>query len=437
MSIVKRNPFLCGTGRFFGWGIVFGCIIGVAGGSGPLIISSASVFMETLNNEFGWSRSEIAFSITVYTIVTAFLMPFVGRIIDKVGVYKLVVPAILLSGIAVSLLSFMTELWQFYLFVAIFSVAGAATTSLPYVRVVSLWFDRRRGLFLGLVAAGIGLGFAVLPPVMQYLLELFGWRMAYVGIGVTIIVVILPIILLFVRDNPADYGLMPDGDEEGALSDSASVEVGVTLSEAMKTVTFWKLLVATLVFSFVFNGMTLHLVPLLKDNGLGASQAVLLASVMGASLFIARIIIGTMLDKFFAPKLAVTVFLIGAGGIALVALNLSLPMNTLAAAMIGVGIGAETDIISYMTSRYFGLRHFGKIYGFLFSFFYIGTGLGPLVLGIAYETNGNYNAMLYIYVALCVPIILTFFSFGPYVYKHNNAPEDQDSLGQSLKSPSR
>ena len=106
----------------------------------------------------------------------------------------------------------------------------------------------------------------------------------------------------------------------------------------------------------------------------------------------------------------------GSSGLILAAVNLSDAYNIVAAIMIGVGIGAETDIISYMTSRYFGLHSFGKIYGFFFAFFYVGTGLGPFALGVAYEMNGSYTTTLFWYAALCVAVTLTFLLFGPYKY---------------------
>ena len=395
MNSLKNSQFLCGTGRFFGWGIAFGCVMGVAGSSGPIILSSAGVFMDALNSEFGWSRSDVSFAVTIYTMITALLLPIVGRVIDQIGARKILIPMIIFSAFAITLPVFMTQLWHFYLFIALFSIAGAFTTSLPYVRVISLWFYR--------------------------------------GVGAVILLMILPIILFFVRDDPADVGLKPDGRDQEKVVASASPNVGMSLSAAMKTRTFWTLLVITFVFAFVFNGMAVHLVPLLKDNGLEASQAVYIAAIIGMSMFVSRIAIGYLLDKFFSPRLAIVVFLIGAGCIGLVASNLSVAMSILAAAMIGVGIGAETDIISYMASRYFGLRSFGKIYGFLFSFFYIGTGLGPLVLGIAYEANGSYTSTLYQFTFLSVIIILVFLSFGPYKYQQNEALENSDYSSAGIK----
>ncbi|MFT5132938.1 MAG: MFS family permease [Gammaproteobacteria bacterium] len=417
MNTLLNHKYLYGTGKFFGWGIVFGCLIGVTASSGPIVLSGAGVFMEALNQEFGWNRAQVSVTVTIYTATTALMIPIVGRLIDQVGARKILIPAIILSALALTLAPLMKQLWHFYAVIFLFSLAGSITTSLPYVRIISLWFDRRRGLFLGIVAAGIGSGFAVVPMLMQHFQENFGWRGAYLGIAALLVFLVLPLIFIFIRDKPADVGLLPDDGQEDQIAPSASPTEGLSFKEAMHTHTFWLLLVMTFVFALVFNGMAVHLVPLLKDSGMSPAQAVFIASIMGMSLFASRIIIGFLLDVVFAPWLALATFLIATGGLGLAAGNLSEAFNILAAILIGVGIGAETDIISYMTSRYFGLRAFGKIYGFFFSFFYVGTGLGPLALGIAYEMNGSYTSTLYWYVAICVAVTLTFIFFGPYKYR--------------------
>ena len=417
MNTLINHKYLYGTGKFFGWGIVFGCLLGVTASSGPIVLSGAGVFMEALNKEFGWNRAEVSVIVIIYTATTALMIPLVGRLIDQVGARKILLPAIVLSALALTLVPFMTQLWHFYAIIFLFSLAGSTTTSLPYVRIISLWFDRRRGLFLGIVAAGIGLGFAVVPMLMQSFLENFGWRGAYLGIAALLVFLVLPLIFIFIRDKPADVGLFPDNRQEEQTAPSASPTVGMFFKEATKTHTFWLLLLMTFVFALVFNGMGVHLVPLLKDSGMQASQAVFIASIMGMSIFFSRIIIGFLLDIFFAPWLAMVTFLIATSGLAMAASNISEIFNILAAILIGAGIGAETDCISYMTSRYFGLRAFGKIYGFFFSFFYVGTGLGPLTLGIAYEMNGSYTSTLYWYASICVAITLTFIFFGPYKYR--------------------
>ena len=215
----------------------------------------------------------------------------------------------------------MTQLWHFYLIIFPFSLAGAVTTSLPYVRIVSLWFDRRRGLFLGIVAAGIGLGFAIAPMVMQGLLEAFGWRGAYLGVAALLAIAVLPLIFIFIQDSPADVGLLPDNMQEEQVSASALPVTGMTFKHAMKTRTFWFLFLMTFVFAFVFNGMAVHLVPLLKDHGMEASEAVLFASIMGMAIFGSRILIGYLLDVVFAPWLAIITFLMGSSGLVLAAIG--------------------------------------------------------------------------------------------------------------------
>ena len=133
--------------------------------------------------------------------------------------------------------------------------------------------------------------------LMQSFLEDFGWRGAYLGISALLAFMVLPLIFIFIRDKPADVGLFPDNKQEEQIARSASPSVGMSFKEATKTHTFWLLLVMTFVFAFVFNGMGVHLVPLLKDSGMQPSQAVFIASIMGMSIFFSRIIIGLLKCK--------------------------------------------------------------------------------------------------------------------------------------------
>jgi MFS family permease len=420
MHQLATRKILFGVEKCFGWSIILSCIIGVAATSGPIVLTAAGVFMEELHREFGWDRGQVALSVTLYTLVVATMTPFAGSLFDRVGVRRVVLPAIALSAFALSVTTWITTLWHFYAATVLFSLVGAITTSMPYVQVTSVWFDRRRGFVLGIVASGIGLGFAVVPLLMQALLEVVGWRGAYIGVALVLLLLIFPIQFLLLRDSPADFGLLPDNRARGPTADTVAPCEGMSLQEALRKPTFWLLLVITFVFAFVFNGMTVHLVPLLKDNGLTPSDAVFGAAIMGMALFGSRILIGVLLDVTFAPKLGIVTFALGSLGLGLLAFNLSGALNLVAAALIGLGIGAETDIVGYMTSRYFGLRAFGKIYGAIFAFFYLGTGLGPLALGIAYDYNKSYTETLLIYASACVAVTLTFVVFGPYKYQRSH-----------------
>jgi MFS family permease len=344
-------------------------------------------------------------------------MPSVGLLTDRIGVRRVVLPAIVISALALCLVVLSKQLWHFYAAIILFSLVGSTTTSLPYVRVIAMWFDRRRGLMLGIVAAGIGVGFAVMPVVMQALLQAFGWRGAYIGVAALLAVVIFPILFLLLRDSPAEFGLLPDNRRAAVTAAAREPPSGLALKEAFRTSAFWLLLVITFVFAFVFNGMAVHLIPLLKDKGMVPTDAVFMASMMGVSLFASRILIGLLLDVFFAPRLAIVTFALGALGLLLAALSSNYGLNLVGAMLIGVGIGAETDIVSYMASRYFGLQSFGKIYGAIFAFFYLGTGLGPLALGIAFEAQGSYTSILIVYAVMCLAIAMTFLFFGPYRYR--------------------
>lgn len=416
MTDLDYKKIKYGSGPFFGWSIVLGCLIGVLASSGPLIQGSLGVIMSSLTDEFRWNRGEISFVVTIYTAVTAALIPIVGRLMDRIGVKKILLPTIACSALLFMLPAFMTKLWHFYLAIFLFSVAGSASTSLPYTRIVSIWFDKRRGLFLGIVAGGIGLGFAIVPALSHEFMTLFGWRGAYIGLATCILIFVVPALAYLIRDEPGDLGLKPDGIGHEQVSQSASSDSGLSLREAARTRVFWLLLTMTFVFSFVFNGMVVHTVPLMNDQGFDPSQAVFAASLLGISMLLSRIVIGFLLDGMFAPRLGIITFLLGSAGLALLAFDLPFSISMLAVILVGVGIGAETDIIGFATSRYFGLKSFGKIYGCIFAFFYVGVGLGPLTLGIVHDRTGSYTSVLVSYATICIVITMAFFLFGPYKY---------------------
>jgi MFS family permease len=426
MALFKKQKILYGSGRFFGWSIVLGCLIGVLASSGPLVQVTLGVFMSAMNTEFGWSRGEVSFIVTIYTAVTAALVPIVGRFMDRYGVKRILLPAVACSAILFMLPALIKELWHFYLAIFVYSIAGSVSTSLPYTRIISTWFDKRRGLLLGIVAGGVGIGFAIIPPLSHQFMVAFGWRGAYIALGLCILLVVVPALAFLIKDEPGDVGLKPDGTVEKHVSPSASPAIGLTLREAARTRVFWVLLLTTFAFSFFFNGILIHTIPLLNDHGFEPSQAVFAASLLGISMLIARIVIGFFLDVMFAPRLAIITFLLGSAGLLLLALNLPYWVNLLAVVLVGIGMGAEADIVAFATSRYFGLKSFGRIYGCFFAFFYVGIGLGPLTLGLAHDRTGSYSGILIWYTVFCVAVTMTFLLLGPYRYQKgmpaNGAP---------------
>ena len=380
---------------FYGWWVVAVSILGLSIGPGQFAFASLGLFMLPLGDEFGWDRAQISLALTVFTVALALSLPIVGRGVDRWGSRRVLVPSIVVCGLGLLAIPLLvTHLWTLLLVFALIGSLGAGANSLPYMLTIATWFDRRRGLAIGIAMAGAGLGYAYVPPLVQYMIDSYGWRSGYLVLAGITLVIGVPLIALFLQESPADRGLQADGLEDDSADTAAATLTGMARSEALRTRSFWILFMIFGVMAFSLYGLLPHFVPMLTDRGMDGAEAALIASTIGITIIVARVIIGYLIDRFFAPRVALVFFLASAGGIAMLAAGASGPIAYLAAVLIGLSIGAEIDLMAFLTTRYFGLRCFGEIYGLMFAALLIGTSLGPIAFGMAFETRGSYGWIL-------------------------------------------
>ena len=385
-----------------GWWVVMVSGIGLMLHYGPVISGTFGVFLKPLSEEFGWSRTEISLGFSLSTLVLSAALPIIGRLVDRFGARRVTVPSLLLFGLGVVSFSILLpKLWHFYAIYVLLGVVGSGTTPVSFSKVISQWFDRRRGIALGLIAAGSSLGSFVLPPFAHSLIDAVGWRQAYFLLGVLVIAVTVPVVALFLRDTPQMVGLSPDSDREspGAASEPAVAEQGLSNREAWRRGTFWLIVVAFFLMSLSFHGCFIHLVPMLMDRGIPGRQAALAISLLAVGSMTGRLGAGYLLDRFFGPRVAVALFCLATAGILLLWSGLGGGWAFLAAMLLGLGMGAEGDIVPYLLSRYFGLRAFGEIYGYAFTAFVLGAVIGPLVMAASFDFTGSYQLVLGVSVA--------------------------------------
>ncbi len=316
------------TGRqapriFYGWWVVAGSVVGVSVGSAQFAFGSLGLFITPFGTEFGWSRTAISVALTIFTVAQALAAPVVGHLIDRFGARRVLLPSLLIYAILLaSIPVLLAHLWQLFL---IFFLIGSLATGagfIPYVRTISAWFDRRRGLALGVTMAGGGLGFVYVPPFVQYFIDTSGWRAGYYGL-VCIIMLAFPVIYVLFRESPADMGLSRDGQEAAAVTVD-SVEVpGLTRAAAIRGRNFWLLFLVFAMLAFCLYGVFPHLVPMLTDRGMSGAHAALVAATLGFSMVGARAGVGYLLDRYFAPYVAVPCFILSALGLGLLATGAS------------------------------------------------------------------------------------------------------------------
>jgi MFS family permease len=402
------------TRLFFGWWIVFVAAIGLFMGYGPIVTFTFGVFFKPLSQEFGWSRAQVSLAFSLSLFVMSLAFPVVGRLVDRLGARKVIVPSVLLFGLGlISFALLSPRLWHLYAIYLVLGVVGGGTAPVPYSNVLAHWFDKRRGLALGVAMVGLGLGAFIMPSLAQRLIDVGGWRWAYICIGLMVMLVAIPVVALFLKETPHMLGLTPDGEPTERRTAETRKE-GLAFLEARRTSTFWIMLGSFFLMSASVHGCLIHLVPLLTDRGISPQSAALAASLLGGALLLGRVGAGYLLDHFFASAVASTFFCGAAFGFVLLWSGMTGSLAFAAAFLVGLGMGAEGDIIAYLVSRYFGLRAFGEIYGYAFAAFTLGGVVGPLLMGVGFDTTGSYRFVLGIFVLASLSAAVLMTRLGPY-----------------------
>jgi MFS family permease len=406
-------------GLFYGWRIVLASAVAILFGSVPIVVYSFGVFLKPLAADFHVGRAAISFAFTLHNIAVAAATPLVGWLTDCFGARKIILPCTLV--IAIVLLSNIfssARIWQLYLLFALVGLFEAGAGPVPYSKVISRWFDRKRGLALALMVSGFAFGALIMPSLAQYLIALGGWRFAYGTIGAASLLISLPLVACFVREWPEELSVLPDGAAvQIAKPFSEATEIGVNRREALRSSAFWFILASVLLVSSAIHACFTHLPAILADHGSTAQNAAFASSVLGAGVLIGRTCSGVLIDRFFAPYVAAITFAGAGAAIGLLHIAESGELALAAALFIGFALGTESDIVAYLISRYFGIRSFGAIYGVIFSGFVLAGAFGTFVMGAAFDARHSYALPLGLFSLAAILGAALMACLGPYRYQ--------------------
>lgn len=413
MSIAVDNPaedYGESSLRYPGWRVLAACVVGMIFSSGPMLFGSMGLMVEHFEAEFGWSRGAIMLSLSLNTVATILSAPLCGRLIDRFGARRVLLPSILIfAGLWASVPFFTGGITQLYLIIFAVGFFTVGTQSISYIRIVSAWFNAKRGLAIGITASGLGLSYMLTPLVVQSVLAHRDWPYAYWTMAAMILCISFPIMLFTIRNQPNLAA-----DTKVARETKAELKHGLSLSQALHTREFWVIGFALLIFSLLLTGLVPHIVPIMTERGVTLATAALTASVMGFATFVGRIVVGYLVDRIFAPYVAMLFFASAAAGFLILASGITGPLAMIAAVLIGLGFGAESDLIGYFVSRYFGLLSFGVIYGYIYAAFLVGAGAGPFVLGYGHDLFGNYYGLLTTFGVVAAVGCLLFLLLRPF-----------------------
>jgi predicted MFS family arabinose efflux permease len=254
-------------------------------------------------------------------------------------------------------------------------------------------FDVHKGLALGLSLVGTGLFGFVCKPYTAWLVEEFGWRVAYLGVAALPLLIALPIAFIFFHD--VGGRTVTAAERRVADAERKAVTPGLSFGQSLKDWRFWVLAVAFVPISFAVGGPIPNIENILRSNGFEAGDIVTLASLIGLSVIGGRLIGGWLIDRMWAPGVAFVLLSAPALACWLLAQGTTDPVIAgLSIVLIGFAAGVEYDLMAFMVARYFGLKSYGGIYGALYGFFALGAGIGPVVFGQYFDRTGSYETIL-------------------------------------------
>lgn len=382
-----------------GWTTLVGATAAVSTG-GALYNYTASFFVKAIQHDFGWSRAEIATGSMILALTSAMVLPGIGRLTDRYGPLRVGGAGLASYGLVLLVLSSIPGRLGFY-YGALFALAlaFAAATAVTFAPLVARRFTQRRGLALGIMMSGPAILLIPVSPLLAMLIAHSGWRAGYVALGLSALLIGLPGLFVAARCS---------GHVEQETKDIAP---GLEFGQVLRTLTYWKLAAGTAFSTLALGGFLHHYAPLLADKHFSSTQIGFLGSMFVAMVLIGRTAVGALLDHVHPPRVAMLSMLGAALGSLLMLVSApSFGLAALFLALVGSAFGAEGDVHAFFSARQFGLRRFSTVFGTFAMISAAGFGLGALLFGWLYDTNGNYDAAIYLATALLVAAGLIFGS---------------------------
>lgn len=396
-----------------GWRNLLAATLGIACGVAGYI-PLTSLFFRALEGDFGWSKTASAVSLLSLP-VTAAVLPFAGRWVDRIGVRTATAISVTFTVAAFIWLSRVTgSKLEFYSAYLMLNVLGCATGPLAYTRLIIGDFRKARGIALAVALLGIALAASILPPIVQSVISRSGWREGYEFFAG----------LAFAGGLGAVLIMRP----RSVASTSASIR-SEGWRHSVKRKPFWILGTAILLVSAGVIGLVSQLQSVLIEKGISRQEAAWLLSVLGLSVGLSRLVIGRLLD-LRAPSRSVCIVMAVAclGPILLILGTNRLELLVLGVALVAIAAGAELDVMAYFCSRLFDVRNYGALYGGLFAFHYLGMAAGALTYGAIHDGTGHYTLAL---VFTCAALILAAALFQA-LHSYINQPIENSVTAEQV-----
>ena len=407
-----------GARFYYGWVILMVAGAGIfASGAGQSHIFS--VFIEPISRDLGIGKTEISSAYGLATLIAAFGLPFMGRLVDRHGARKTMTTVVILLGFACIAFGFAPGLIWLGLGFGALRFLGQGSMMLNSANVISHWFSRKRGFAMGLMLLGFAISMAIHPPAARWLIDHVGWREPWIWIGASTWILMLPLIFMLLHNAPEPLGLSPDGVKPGDMApddpgDRHAASFGLSIGEALKTSTFYIVATGLCTMSMLITALHFFQVPILQHQGLSPNIAAWIFPLSALVAVFTQPFVGRALDRFATPHVFAAALLMLSASLVSMSFVRDLPTAVLYGVIFGVNNAFNITLFGYMWPRYFGRRRLGSIQGVGQMIGVVGASIGPLPLGIAFDLVGDYSAtLLGMAVAPVVVAVLTQFLKEP------------------------
>lgn len=376
-----------------------------AGSTGLLSYLSA-LFVEPVTADLGFGRTEFTVYSTFTTVTSMLVMPIIGDIYKRFPTKLLILFGACCGAGAMILFAFSSGLLSFYIGAVFAGIGITFCGGMPVAILLNNWFNEKRGLVTGIAFTGPGIVSAALSPVISRIIASWGWRYAYLTIGIAILVLLVPTTLFLIRLTPADMGLNPYGitaERPKAEDDN----IGFTRAEAVKMPAFWLFALSLLLVGIITYGTQQHMVAFWTENGAGAETAASTYSIVMLIAAFAKIAIGGVFDRYSARNASVLCGFVAFG--AMVSLNFCTRGISILIPALLFGITATLQVMlpTYLTGKLFGQKDYGSLYGLFSSVLFLGAGAGIPLSSAIYDLTGRYTAAWILYAVLAVVLTIT------------------------------
>ncbi|HUD89977.1 MFS transporter [Sphingobium sp.] len=370
------------------WKKYWTVVLAAAGGTfiGSLPTYTLGIFINPLEQAFGWSRAGISAAVTIYATVGVLGAAAAGVLLDRMGTRRMGIYAAIVFCIALAGLSLVTsELWSWWAAWVVVGFIGLGLKPAVWSKAVGSFFFHGRGMALAAMLCGSAFGSSLMPQVAHWLIDQFGWRQAFIGLGALTVVLVIPILFLFLYDGT-------DGHPAQKAIIGRSALPGWTIAEGFRRRELYQIAIAALITTTILSGYIIHIVPMLISIGLDRDEAVETVAIVGFMSLTARLVVGHLFDRFGSPLIgAISLSTAMAPGLVLLYGVPGLLTATCAVIAFGICAGGEYDAVIYLSSRYFGMRAFGTLFGVVETALLAGVGLGPLLAGYIFDRMGSYH----------------------------------------------